>query len=74
MFKLIKLNDGLYTIVGSVMYEGDELEIMKKMVRLGISEDDMVLGLQALDAGDDYAEYGVLGKFIFSSKFNKKES
>ena len=75
MFKLIKLADDLYALIGrEVDFEGTKVEIIKKMVdllALGSLEDSMEeisRGIKAVEI-DDYAEYGIFGRFIFSSNF-----
>lgn len=71
MFKLIKMNDDLYSIVGKgIHFEGTLKYIVRQMLKLSIHEEEIEEGVKAIQ-NHDYAEYGILGRFIFSRNFNE---
>jgi hypothetical protein len=74
MFKLIKLNDDLYAVVGKgIDIEGNKEYVTRRLRMLGIQDLEMAMGFDAV-VDDDFAEFGVMGRFIFSSNFNKSEA
>lgn len=74
MFKLIKLNENLFYLIGKkISFEGTREKVIKKMLYMGILEDDIYYGLKDLESDkNEYSEYGINGYFIFSGKFAKK--
>jgi hypothetical protein len=72
MAKLFKLNVDRYVWIDNRgrEFEGDELDVMAKMVNSGIPVQEVELGANALQS-DDVAEYGVNRTFLFSKKLNK---
>lgn len=72
MFKLVRLNDDKYSLIGkNISFEGNLQQTIRAMIDLGIEDEEVVMGMSALDE-DEYAEYGARGLFLFSSNFNKK--
>jgi len=81
MFKLIKLNNDDFVLIGKdISFEGTLIETIRKMKDLlsqsyvfgSLSSEDInneiFLGFSNLE-NHDYADYGVGGRFIFSSNF-----
>jgi hypothetical protein len=53
-------------------FEGTRERIMVKAVNLGVDKDDLLFALEELaDTGDDYAEFGIFGKFLFTKRDRK---
>ncbi len=74
MFKLIRLNDDKYAVIGkNVNFEGSQTAIITKMIRMGVDDDEIATGLMAVDL-TDFAEYGINKQFIFSSNFKRGDA
>lgn len=72
MFKLIKLNDDRYAVIGpKVDFEGTKTATIGKLVSMMIEDEEIAMGMEAVEI-DEYAEYGIFGRFIYSSNFNRK--
>lgn len=80
MFKLFKLNENKYSLNGPhVNFEGNLVETIHKMKGLMRHMDEeekneeVEAGLKAVEE-HDFAEYGIVGKFIFSANFTRNVS
>ena len=70
MFKLYKLTNKQYAVRGDdrVLITGTRLDVLEFLMNLGVDSDEIFMGLDALQAGDDIADYGVNKMFIYSEK------
>lgn len=72
MFKVYKLNDDKYLIFKEkrVEIEGTKAEIIRELLRMGVKEQEIFYGMDALEE-DDIADYGINKTFIYSEKITK---
>ena len=77
MYKLFKLNDDKYLLLTMLSkefareFEGTARNIQKRMLALGIDEEEVALGFEALEE-NDVAEYGIYKTFIFAKRLDPK--
>lgn len=71
MFRLKNLKNGFYEIhkSGGPAFQGTPKLIFEKAIELGVHREDLTHAVNELTVkNDDYAEFGMFGRFIFTSK------
>lgn len=71
MFKLFKLNEDRFLIIkdNGVTIEGSRVKIIRALMLMDVTSDEIFEGIRVLEHGDDMADYGVNLTFTFSKKF-----
>lgn len=68
--KLFKIDENDFVLItnNNRSVSGNKIKIIATMFMIGIDEDEIYLGMDALDNGDQVSEYGIYNTFIFSKK------
>ena len=75
MYRLRDLKDGMYQIHSKKQgaMEGPLQPIFRQAIEWGVVPKDLIYAIRHLkSSGDDYADFGIFGSFIFSMKDKKK--
>lgn len=69
MSKLFKVNTDKYVFVDNLgkKFEGDELDVISRLVKYGIPVRDVTHSIECLEK-HDVAEFGINRSFLFSKK------
>lgn len=73
MFKLIKLRDDVYSLIGpGLSKEGSKHFIIRTMLSLGVPDQDIEHGLEGVETYH-FSDYGINRTYIFSGDFQLKK-